>query len=941
MASQAGFDYYEALEVTDQADETTIKKAYRKLVLKWHPDKHPEDRDQAEERIRQINGAYEILSNPTKREAYDQQRRAVEKRKRGMAPTASAGVSPRMRIPKEFMMQPMGYPEKFVRAVGNRAMVHSRRDAKADFQSFFVDCKYSLWWLPEVNNMCRVRVVGSRGRGEELGATTGVAGGLNLAFDLGEQGQRPATDSEITLLEARKGQRTWNVNFIAVSSPAYENAFRFEVAEYRGYFLTFVPPCQLRAMPFVDEDHAIIDFMLVDFSAMFKFIDIEEVLLPAAAALAPAGGWFSIDALKNDTNVQTYFRSILGKPVWDNEDFATYFEGHWGLWQYEPKDQCVRVRLPSERLSQQLDSAKTADEVAGAISNAGEELQMLSIQATWKAMQVLASADAPGAASNGGAATGAKSGGGTVGLDVIAAVNRVAANKKICAALRAILATAQQANSPNFTLSNLVGMAETIATLGGERANYDLVAQRTAALQLVADIVFAQVELGEQALHTFQVRLIDLSRLLKLPGVADKEVAILNALRPVLPDAALPVLVQATKVAASASCSSLADAFAVSALEKLRVPGLSSVETLSTLKNLAEAGQRLTEVATQVSAIAASNAAASPAAAPELAAAISALGERGLDSEALAQAARDLATKAPFAALSPQQLLGLAVAGTKSKAIGPDVLGTVARAAAAAAASFATPDLLRLLLALAKAKGGSLQEDAKASLLSGAAAAVAPQLPTMATTELVKLVLSVACYGSSELLQAAASQVTMRLSDFPPPQLLLLTQGLFQGLGGAHPTSLAIVDYWAELLREVAAAADEARKAQNEDDACVGARRRELERARALSADQLVKLAQISAPALASSAGDRGERLAEALAVRLAATVRDLSAASRSSLEALLGDENRGLGQHRNARSKILEALKSKSRSRSRKRRRRSTSSSSSSSSRKRSRRRR
>ena len=41
--------------------KATIKKAYRKLVLKWHPDKHPENRDEAETQIRKINNAYEAV----------------------------------------------------------------------------------------------------------------------------------------------------------------------------------------------------------------------------------------------------------------------------------------------------------------------------------------------------------------------------------------------------------------------------------------------------------------------------------------------------------------------------------------------------------------------------------------------------------------------------------------------------------------------------------------------------------------------------------------------------------------------------------------------------------------------------------------------------------------------------------------------------------------
>eukprot|EP00971_Amphidinium_carterae_P182141 3614701-Amphidinium_carterae.1 len=51
----------------------------------------------------------------------------------------------------------MGHPEKFVRTVGMSIFVHARADAKMEFNDFFRDAKFSLWWLPEVNNMCRLR----------------------------------------------------------------------------------------------------------------------------------------------------------------------------------------------------------------------------------------------------------------------------------------------------------------------------------------------------------------------------------------------------------------------------------------------------------------------------------------------------------------------------------------------------------------------------------------------------------------------------------------------------------------------------------------------------------------------------------------------------------------------------------------------------------------
>ncbi len=64
-------DYYEVLGVDKSADDATIKAAYRKLAKKNHPDVNPGDKD-AEERFKEINEAYQVLSNPQKRAEYDQ-----------------------------------------------------------------------------------------------------------------------------------------------------------------------------------------------------------------------------------------------------------------------------------------------------------------------------------------------------------------------------------------------------------------------------------------------------------------------------------------------------------------------------------------------------------------------------------------------------------------------------------------------------------------------------------------------------------------------------------------------------------------------------------------------------------------------------------------------------------------------------------------------------
>ena len=63
-------DYYELLEVTRDSDKGTIKKAYRKMAMKYHPDKNPDDHE-AEEKFKAVNEAYQVLSDDEKRQIYD------------------------------------------------------------------------------------------------------------------------------------------------------------------------------------------------------------------------------------------------------------------------------------------------------------------------------------------------------------------------------------------------------------------------------------------------------------------------------------------------------------------------------------------------------------------------------------------------------------------------------------------------------------------------------------------------------------------------------------------------------------------------------------------------------------------------------------------------------------------------------------------------------
>jgi hypothetical protein len=79
-------DYYEALGVPRDVDEAALKKAYRKLALEWHPDRHAgPERAKAEARFKELNEAYEVLSDPEKRADDD------------AAPTSRQGSSCRSR----------------------------------------------------------------------------------------------------------------------------------------------------------------------------------------------------------------------------------------------------------------------------------------------------------------------------------------------------------------------------------------------------------------------------------------------------------------------------------------------------------------------------------------------------------------------------------------------------------------------------------------------------------------------------------------------------------------------------------------------------------------------------------------------------------------------------------------------------------------------------
>lgn len=66
-----GKDYYKILGVDRKADDDAIKKAYRKLAIKWHPDKNPDNQEEAAEKFKEVAEAFDVLSDPQKRQIFD------------------------------------------------------------------------------------------------------------------------------------------------------------------------------------------------------------------------------------------------------------------------------------------------------------------------------------------------------------------------------------------------------------------------------------------------------------------------------------------------------------------------------------------------------------------------------------------------------------------------------------------------------------------------------------------------------------------------------------------------------------------------------------------------------------------------------------------------------------------------------------------------------
>ncbi|NWO18652.1 DnaJ domain-containing protein [Leptotrichia sp. oral taxon 223] len=137
-------DYYKILEVSENADISEIKKKYRKLAMKYHPDKNAGD-EKAAKKFREITEAYEVLGNGKKRKEYDYKRKNDNNQKQDKNKSKNVKnkfSSNNFTFGKEFFKSTAEMKGMFENSFGLDKMTKNKAKAekenmKSRFESFF------------------------------------------------------------------------------------------------------------------------------------------------------------------------------------------------------------------------------------------------------------------------------------------------------------------------------------------------------------------------------------------------------------------------------------------------------------------------------------------------------------------------------------------------------------------------------------------------------------------------------------------------------------------------------------------------------------------------------------------------------------------------------------------------------------------------------------
>jgi len=638
-------------------------------------------------------------------------------------------------------------------------------------------------------------------------------------------------------------------------------AFRFETACRRGFYLAYLPSTDLRVVSFLTEEPGrVLDFMLVDFSAMVSFKDLDEVLTPIAEP--NRGSWLPLDKFLGAAEVKTYFQKVLKKPVWDVEDFAAYFEGHFSDWEYNPEARLVRLRSLDERLGHVLQTAASVVDASIAVLSAKDELGNLPLHGVLRAINLLT----------------------TDGESDGMHVERL---KLLRALPDALLAAHKQEDVP--PPPQLLEAAEKIPRLCPAKTTPDILEHRKVAVRSLVDLAvnsFSRLHSSNRALH-----LDDLLRMLRLPGAANHADELSKVFGDLLAKTGRCELVQVVQRAATASCPNIAEAAAAACLASL--DSAQPDEAGEAVASLARAGAQTDRLAETLLRHCGSMSTAA------LGPALLALADRGVGNNASRLASENLARRDEVSKLPKETLLGLAVASNRSASLAP-LLETVATAVVSGIRTWSMVDVAKFLLSIVRQKQHLLPATQDALLCAVGEAAVS-QLGDASAADFVKVILAASGFGPSPLLESCAKEAVVRLPDLSFAHLVLVTQGLAQSLEPDHPALKQVLDFWAQKLPLRAPAAK--RKSPGDMD-------RILIGSEGIPIELLLKLVFASSAALKSDglvAGVR-ERFAKSVGQQLFAQVKEVPEGSYASVRS---EFNAGGCLHSSPhRSELLAALR-------------------------------
>jgi len=823
-------DYYAQLEVERGADEAAIKKSYRKLVLKYHPDKNPEDRDAAEEKIREINNAYEILTNPAKRAAYLAQLAAVMQKATGVRLNPSRN-DPRMSIPKSFMLCPMGHPDKFLRNIGMTVGFHTRDDAKdASFDDFFHAARFSLWWVKcELNNVCRIRMLAPNHhtRSNSDAQANRAWEGFNLSFGLS-----PGVSTSDVMLTPNED--TGCTNVIVVASPDFQGAYRFESAYYPGHFLAFLPPTLVQMVGSAGGG-TVVDFMLTDFSVAEKFRTLDEVLIPVVSCMGGIRKPVPLTQICQDGHISGYFRMVLGRAIWSAEDWEIYFHAHSDRWQYDPSKQIVRLRGPSEKIALLLRSAQTKQEVFAAIADAPDEhLAQLDLDVFEHSLRVLFGA--PDSAQSDGPCGGEQSFWG-VGEKLLAAIAR---------ALR---------SGDVGDLPSLAALQHQLSVFGNGRAGCGGALQE--ALGAIA----------RSASDLIQHTKVEISSLKVLSGLLKMKLdwescasAVTKRTQKLIAKQPLDNIVPLIRATVGARAGAFGESLATSAI--MKAFGAPPEVAVDALDAMVSGGYGLEGAAMTLKMVI-------PNAPSELCARVVAgLAERGVKSEDLRVCCEAIAAKGGLEALPAATTVRLIAVSAKSAAVATSLLGPALKAASVGLSSGAWTfdDVARLLLTAPDPNGETSSPDGGlAPVLSSAVEAATAKVAQLSAEKLVAAATEAAKRaakhsGARSLLEAEVVDAARRGNELTAPHLAAITQAALP-LGGGNTPLRSLLDCWPQRLK---------------GSGC-----------QAFSADEIARLAVLLAPVVLE------HDLHETLAQRLLEQADALSPKASESLLAAFSEDRR------------------------------------------------